>query len=240
MTTAPAAPARTPRHVAVAMDGNGRWAKQRGLSRSEGHRAGAEKVLDLVRAAVDLGIEHLSVYGFSTENWRRSPAEVAALMTFSRTALRRQRTAMHAMNVRIRWSGREGRLWRGVVDELRAAEELTAGNTGTTVYLCVNYGGLAELTDATAAVVCGVRAGTISPAEIDEALFARHLYQPDAPEVDLFLRPSGELRTSNFLPWQLGMAELVFTDVLWPDFEPHHLREAVEVWSARLARRASL
>lgn len=235
----PSVPERfVPRHVAVAMDGNGRWAKARGLPRTEGHRVGAGRLVELARGAVQVGVTHLSVYGFSTENWRRSPEEVAFLMSFSSEAIRGQRAELDALGVRIRWSGRTPRLWRGVVQELRASEEATRGNDTLTLDLCVNYGGQAELSDAVAAIARDVGEGRLRPDAIDEDLFAGYLYQPDAPDVDLFLRPSGEQRTSNFLPWQLAHAEMVFMDVLWPDFDRRHLWQAVEAYAARRLRQA--
>jgi undecaprenyl diphosphate synthase len=235
METVPAiAPELLPRHVAIAMDGNGRWAKARGLPRSEGHRAGAGRLTELVEGALAIGLRHLSVYGFSTENWRRSPEEVANLMTFTVDALSQQLAELVASGVRIRWSGRPNRLRRGVIRELRRAEQATAGNTALTLYLCVNYGGKAEITDAISAIAAAASAGTLDPARVDEDVVAAHLYQPGAPSVDLFLRPSGELRTSNFLVWQLAFAEMVFLDVLWPDFTRQHLWQAVEIYAARL------
>ncbi|CAL9579847.1 Trans,polycis-polyprenyl diphosphate synthase ((2Z,6E)-farnesyl diphosphate specific) [Streptomyces sp. enrichment culture] len=226
-----------PRRVAVAMDGNGRWARERGLPRSEGHRAGAGRLPELARAALEVGVEQVLVYGFSTENWRRSPQEVSALMRLAGQALGAQRAELHAMGVRVRWSGRPGRLWKGVVRELRAIEELTRDNERLTLDLCVNYGGQAELVDAVAAIARQVGAGTLHPEAVDEATVARHLYQGDSGDVELFLRPSGERRTSNFLPWQLAHAELVFMEVLWPDFERRHLWEAVQIYADRHKRR---
>jgi trans,polycis-polyprenyl diphosphate synthase len=233
------APQLLPRHVAVAMDGNGRWARARGLPRSEGHRAGAERLTELVDAALAIQVGHVSVYGFSTENWRRSPEEVANLMTFTVDTLRRRLDELVGRGVRVRWSGRATRLPRRVVRELRKTEQATAHNTDLTLYLCVNYGGKAELADAAAAIARKVARGSLRPEAIDEALFVQHLYQPDAPDVDLFLRPSGEKRTSNFLVWQLAFAEMVFMDVLWPDFDRRHLWQAVEIYAARKVRTAS-
>jgi trans,polycis-polyprenyl diphosphate synthase len=232
-------PEMLPRHVAVAMDGNGRWAKARGLPRSEGHRVGADRLTELVDGALAIGLTHVSAYGFSTENWKRSPEEVANLMTFTVQALRRRLDELVAKGVRVRWSGRPTRLRRSVIRELRTAEEATRHNTDLTLYLCVNYGGQAEITDATAAIARSVAAGQLRPADICEATIASHLYQPGAPDVELFLRPSGEHRTSNFLIWELAFAEMVFMDVLWPDFNREHLWHAVEVYAAR-RRRASL
>jgi trans,polycis-polyprenyl diphosphate synthase len=231
-------PQLLPRHVAVAMDGNGRWAKARGLPRSEGHRAGADRLTELVDGALAIGLTDVSAYGFSTENWKRSPEEVANLMTFTVQALRRRLDELVAKGVRVRWSGRPTRLRRSVIRELQTAEEATRHNTNLTLYLCVNYGGKAEIADATAAIARSVAAGRLRPADISESTIASHLYQPDAPDVELFLRPSGERRTSNFLIWELAFAEMVFMDVLWPDFNREHLWHAVEVFAARRRRPA--
>jgi undecaprenyl diphosphate synthase len=232
------APELLPRHVAVAMDGNGRWARSRGLPRSEGHRAGADRLGELVDAALAIRLAHLSVYGFSTENWQRSPDEVAHLMTFTVDALRTRLGELVSKGVRVRWSGRAPRLRRAVIRELRRAEEATRHNRTLNLYLCVNYGGKAELADAVAAIAAQISQGLIAPEAVDEQLIARHLYQPEAPDVDLFLRPSGEQRTSNFLVWQLAFAEMVFLDVLWPDFERQHLWQAVETYAQRKLRHA--
>ncbi len=159
-------------------------------------------------------------------------------MTYSAETLRNRLGELDSLGVRVRWSGRAPRLWGSVVRELRAAEEATRGNERLTLYLCVNYGGRAELADAAAAIARQVSEGTLRPDAIDEDVFARNLYQGDAPDVDLFLRPSGERRTSNFLPWQLAYAELVFMDVLWPDFDRRHLWQAVQTYAARKQRHA--
>lgn len=225
-----------PAHVAVVMDGNGRWANQRGLSRIEGHRAGEASLLDVVAGAIQLGIRHLSVYAFSTENWRRSPDEVRFLMGFNREVLHRRRDQLNDWGVRVRWSGRTPRLWRSVIDELRFAEELTRSNRTLDLNMCVNYGGRVELQDAVRAIAEEVRVGRLAPKRISEATIQRHLYQPDLPDVDLFVRSSGEQRSSNFLPWQSAYAEYVFLDTLWPDFRRRHLWNAVEQFAGRARR----
>jgi undecaprenyl diphosphate synthase len=222
-----------PRHVAVVMDGNGRWAKERGLPRTKGHEAGEAALFDVVEGAIEAGVTHLSAFAFSTENWRRSPEEVRFLMGFNRDVIRRRRDEMHALGVRVRWAGRERRLWRSVIKELQAAEELTAQNRTLTLTMCVNYGGRAEIADAAAALAREVAAGRITAEQVDEALLASHLDEPDLPDVDLFLRSSGEQRISNFLLWQSAYAELVFSDVLWPDFDRRHLFAAIEQYAAR-------
>ncbi|MDO5634457.1 MAG: isoprenyl transferase [Micrococcus sp.] len=231
-----------PEHVAIVMDGNGRWANERGLPRTEGHRAGEAALLDVVAGAVELGIGHISAYAFSTENWKRSPEEVRFLMGFSRDVLRRQRDTLHSWNVRIRWNGRAPRLWRSVIRELQAAEELTRHNTGTTLHMCVNYGSRAEIVDAVQAIAAQVAAGTLSPSGIREDTLNRYLDKDVragargvelTPDVDLFLRTSGEQRLSNYLLWQSAYAELLFLDVLWPDVDRTTLYEAVETYARR-------
>lgn len=222
-----------PKHVAIVMDGNGRWANRQGLTRVEGHRAGEASLLDVVAGAVQIGVTHLSVYAFSTENWNRSPDEVRFLMGFNREVLRRRRDQLDAWNVRIRWAGRRPRLWRSVITELEEAQRRTAGNTGLTLTMCVNYGGRVEIVDAVRAIGDEVAAGRLTPARITERTIARHLYEPDQPDVDLFVRSSGEQRTSNFLPWQSAYAELVFLDTLWPDFRRRHLWGAIADYASR-------
>ena len=215
------------------MDGNGRWAKQRGLPRTAGHEAGEAALFDVVEGAIEVGVRWLSAYAFSTENWRRSPDEVRFLMGFNRDVIRRRRDEMHAMGVRVRWAGRRPRLWKSVIDELEAAEELTRHNSVLTLTMCVNYGGRSEIADAAAALSRDVRAGLVDPDKIDPKVFARYLDEPDMPDVDLFVRSSGEQRISNFLLWQSAYAELVFLDVLWPDFDRRHLWQAVQTYAER-------
>ena len=225
-----------PQHVAVVMDGNGRWAKQRGLPRTAGHEAGEASLLDVVHGALELGIPWLSAYAFSTENWKRSPEEVRFLMGFNRDVIRRRRDELHALGVRVRWIGRERRLWKSVVSELDAAVELTRSNRRLTLTMCVNYGGRAEIADAVAALAREVQAGRVDPEQVDERTLARYMYDPEMPDVDLFIRSSGEQRTSNFLPWQASYAELVFLDTLWPDFDRRQLWQAVEIFNSRQRR----
>ena len=222
-----------PRHLAVVMDGNGRWAKERGLPRTAGHERGEASLLDCVHGALELGVGWISAYAFSTENWKRSPDEVRFLMGFNRDVIRRRRDEMNEMGVRVRWAGRRPRLWRSVINELEEAEQLTAKNTKLTLTMCVNYGGRAEIADAAAAMARDVRAGLLSPERIDERMFHRYLDEPDMPDVDLFIRSSGEQRTSNFLLWQSAYAEMVFLDTLWPDFDRRHLWHACEVYASR-------
>ncbi len=228
--------ATVPQHVAVVMDGNGRWAKQRGLPRTAGHEAGEASLLDVVHGAIELGIPWLSAYAFSTENWKRSPEEVRFLMGFNRDVIRRRRDELHALGVRVRWIGRERRLWKSVLSELEQAVELTRANRRLTLTMCVNYGGRAEIADAVTALARDVRVGKVDPEAVDERLLARYLYDPEMPDVDLFIRSSGQQRTSNFLPWQASYAELVFLDTLWPDFDRRQLWQAVEIFNARQRR----
>jgi len=230
----PAIPAAlVPRHVALVMDGNGRWAKQRGLPRTEGHKRGEHSLFDVIMGAIELGIPYLSAYAFSTENWRRSPDEVRFLMGFNRDVIRRRRDQLNEMGVRVRWAGRRPRLWRSVISELEDAEQLTAGNSVLTLQFCVNYGGRAEIADAAAAMAADVAAGKLRADRIDEKVFARYLDEPGIPDVDLFIRSSGEQRTSNFLIWQSAYAEFVFLDTLFPDFDRRHLWRACEIFARR-------
>ncbi|MBL1067741.1 isoprenyl transferase [Streptomyces sp. 7-21] len=222
-----------PGHVAIVMDGNGRWAKQRGLPRTEGHKRGEEVVLEVVQGCIELGVRHLSLYAFSTENWRRSPDEVRFLMNFNRDVIARRTDQLNELGVRIRWAGRRPRLWRSVIRQLEHAQELTRDNDVMTLYMCVNYGGRAELADAAARLAADVKAGTVDPSSVSERLLARYLYYPDMPDVDLFLRPSGEQRISNYLLWQSAYAEMVYQDVLWPDFDRRNLWDACVEYASR-------
>jgi undecaprenyl diphosphate synthase len=222
-----------PRHVAVVMDGNGRWANQRGLRRTQGHEAGEAALLDVIAGAIDLGIGCISAYAFSTENWRRSPEEVRFLMGFNRDVIHRRRDELDSWGVRVVWSGRRPRLWKSVVDELRDAEERTRDNDVITLNFCVNYGGRAEVADAVRQIAQDVQDGRLRPRGIDERTIGRYLYHPDLPDVDLFVRSSGEQRTSNFLLWQSAYAEMVFLDTLWPDVDRRHLWQAVDTYARR-------
>ena len=222
-----------PRHVAIVMDGNGRWANGRGLTRVEGHRAGEAALLDVVAGAIQAGVTHLSVYAFSTENWKRSPDEVRFLMGFNRDVLHRRRDQLNEWGVRVRWAGRRPRLWPSVIEELLYAEKLTAKNSTLTLTMCVNYGGRTEIADAAQKLAEAVAAGKVNPARVTEKTLAKYLYQPDMPDVDLFVRSSGEQRTSNFLLWQSAYAEMVFLDTLWPDFRRTDLWRAIESYVDR-------
>ena len=222
-----------PNHVAIVMDGNGRWAKERGLPRTAGHEAGEASLLDCVHGALELGIKHISAYAFSTENWRRTLEEVRFLMNFNREVIRRRRDEMNDLGVRIRWVGRRPKLWKSVIQELETAEELTKRNRNLTLYMCVNYGGRAEIVDAVSRIAVEVAAGRIDPAKVNEKTLGRYLDEPDMPDVDLFVRSSGEQRISNFLLWQSAYAEMVFLPDLWPDFDRRQLWQACEIFASR-------
>ena len=206
-----------PRHVAIVMDGNGRWANARGLKRTEGHRAGEAALMDVIAGAVEAGVEVLSVYAFSTENWKRSPAEVKFLMTYSRDVIARRRDELDSWGVRIVWSGRPIRIWKSVNREFEKAVEQTKHNTGTVLNFCFNYGGQAEIADAAGKIARLAAAGKLDPETVTAQTVARYLYHPQLPPVDLFIRSGGERRISNFLLWQASYAELLFLDLPWPE-----------------------
>ena len=229
--------ARIPDHVAIVMDGNGRWARQRGLPRTEGHGAGEEALWDTVQGAVRIGLPWLTVFAFSTENWTRPTPEVLYLMNFNRGLLRRRRDELHRMNVRIRFIGRRNwRVPRSVLKEIRASEALTAANTGTTLTIAFNYGGRAEIVDAVKSIARDVRAGLLRPEAIDDRAIEDRLYVPDMPPPDLLIRTSGEQRISNFLLWEVAYSELWFTPVFWPDFDREVLFEAIRDFQKRSRR----
>lgn len=232
--TAPTLPrSLVPNHVAIVMDGNGRWAKERGRPRTDGHARGEASLLDVIHGAIEIGVPYLSAYAFSTENWKRSPDEVRWLMGFNRDVIHRRRDELNDLGVRIVWAGREPRLWKSVIAELREAERMSRRNTTLTLQFCVNYGGRAEIVDAARRVAAEARAGRLDPDKVTEKSFRAHLYRPDVPDVDLFVRSSGEQRTSNFLVWQSAYAEMVFLDRLWPDFDRRDLWHAIELYARR-------
>jgi undecaprenyl diphosphate synthase len=208
-----------PRHIAIIMDGNGRWAEARDLPRTAGHEAGERALFDVVEGALEIGIRYLSVYAFSTENWARPQEEVEFLLNFNRVLLRKRRDELNQRNVRIRRIGRREPVPRQVLDEFDEAEAMTASNTRMDLLVCFNYGGRAELEDAAA-----------------EGSIPENLYAPDLPDVDLLIRTSGEMRLSNFLLWQSAYAEMYFTEELWPDFDRHSLSEAVQEYERRERR----
>jgi undecaprenyl diphosphate synthase len=228
--------AQVPKHVAIVMDGNGRWARARGLPRTAGHEAGEAALFDVVEGAIEIGVTHVSAYAFSTENWKRSPDEVRFLMGFNRDVIRRRRDDMHALGVRVRWAGRRPRLWRSVIKELEIAEDLTRDNDRMTLTMCVNYGGRAELADAAAALARDAAAGKVDPDHVDQRTLRRYLDEPDLPDVDMFWRTSGEQRISNFMLWQAAYAELVFSDIAWPDVDRRALWAAIEEYAQRSRR----
>jgi undecaprenyl diphosphate synthase len=225
-----------PKHVAIVMDGNGRWAKQRGLPRTAGHTAGEAALLDVVYGAIEIGVKEISAFAFSTENWRRSPEEVRFLMGFNRVEIRKQRDEMNALGVKIKWIGRPQKLWQSVIQELQEAEKLTKNNKVLTLNMCVNYGGQAEIADAVNAVTQDVKRGKVKAGSITERNLKKYFYSPKMLDVDLFLRSSGEQRISNFLLWQSAYAEMVFMDVLWPDVDRRTLWQAIEIYAERNRR----
>ena len=222
-----------PEHVAIVMDGNGRWAKARNLPRTEGHARGEDSLFDVIEGAIEIGLKYLSAYAFSTENWRRSPDEVRWLMGFNRDVIHRRRDQLDAMGVRIRWAGRRPKLWRSVIRELEEAEVQSRDNTVLTLQFCVNYGGRAEIVDAARAIAKAAQQGRLDPDHLTEKSFRKFLDEPEIPDVDLFVRSSGEQRTSNFLLWQSAYAEMVFLDRLWPDFDRRDLWRAIELYASR-------
>ena len=223
-----------PRHVAIVMDGNGRWAKQRGKPRTEGHRAGEEAVARAVDAALELGIPNLTLYAFSTENWRRPPSEVRFLLNDTQRFVRRRRDEFHAKGVRMRWVGRrERKIPRSVQRQIDESVAMTENNTRMTLTVAFNYGSRAELADAARRIAEDIAAGKLDPKRVSEKTVQKHLYDPELPDVDLFVRTSGEQRISNYLLWQSAYAELVFLDVLWPDFDREHFFEAVRRYQNR-------
>jgi undecaprenyl diphosphate synthase len=219
------------------MDGNGRWANQRGLARTEGHAAGEAAMFDVVNGALEIGIGWLTLYAFSTENWRRPPDEVRYLMGFNESLLVRRRGELNEKGVRIRFAGRrDWRVPRRVLRRMDESVELTRGNRRMTLTMAFNYGGRAEIVDAVRALV----AEGVPAAKVDEKAIRRHLYHPDMPDPDLVVRTSGEYRISNFLLWELAYSELAFPDVLWPDVRRGHLYRAVVEFQQRDRRYGGL
>lgn len=225
-----------PRHVAIIMDGNGRWAERHGVPRSEGHRAGAGAVERTVECARDLGIEYLTLYAFSTENWRRSPQEISALMALLRDFLTTKTDTLMKHNVRLLTIGRTGDLPLGVRKLLLDSVEKTKNNTAGTLTLALSYGGRAEIADAAKKIAKLAAMGKLDPEKVDEKLFSTYLYCPELPDPDLMIRTSGELRISNFMLYELAYAELYVTDVLWPDFGKKEMLAAIEAYSKRERR----
>jgi undecaprenyl diphosphate synthase len=229
-----------PRHVAIIMDGNGRWAKKRHLPRISGHRAGKEAVRTAVRTGARLGIEVLSLYTFSLENWRRPRAEVTALMQFLRNVLQSEYLELRDNNIRLRAIGRLDMLPRNTRRTLFETIDKLSSNTGMVLNLCLSYGGRAEIVDAAKRLIEAAGRGEIKTDSLDETMFARYLYAPDLPDPDLLIRTSGELRISNFLLWELAYTEIVVMDVLWPDFRENHLIAAIKEYLGRERRFGAL
>ena len=225
------------RSIAIIMDGNGRWAGERGLPRNAGHEAGEHALFDTVEGALELGVRWLTIYAFSTENWRRPPTEVRFIMNFNRDLLRRRADELDARRVRVRFIGRKVRPIPASLRRLmNDTETRTAHHRRLTLQIAFNYGARAELTDAARQLATQAAAGQLDPAKIDEAAVQQHLYTADAPDVDLLIRTSGEQRISNYLLWQAAYAELIFTDVYWPDFDRTHLRAAIAEFQRRNRR----
>jgi undecaprenyl diphosphate synthase len=219
------------------MDGNGRWAQRRGLKRTDGHAAGEEALFDTVHGALDVGLDWLTVYAFSTENWRRPLDEVRFLMNFNESLLLRRRDELNDLGVRVRFIGRRtGRVPGRLRRQIAGAEALTSGNRTMTLTFAFNYGGRAELVDAARAIATEVAERKLKPDKVDERMIARHLYAPDMPDPDLLIRTSGEYRISNYLLWESAYSEFVFTDVLWPDFRREHLFDAIREYQRRERR----
>lgn len=224
---------RIPTHVALVMDGNGRWAQRRGLPRTDGHAAGEEALLDTVWGALAAGVRWITVYAFSTENWKRPVDEVRFLMGFNERLLLTRRDELHEAGVRVQFIGRrDWRVPRRVLRHIADTEEMTRRNKKMTLSLAFNYGGRAELVDAVNALIAdGTAAGKVT-----EKAIRRHLYDPAMPDPELMVRTSGEYRISNYLLWQLAYSELVFTEVLWPDFRREHLYDAIAEYQRRERR----
>lgn len=228
--------ANTPRHIAIIMDGNGRWAKQRHLPRSAGHRAGIDSVRRTIQACSDLNVEVLTLFAFSTENWRRSDFEVGYLMRLLLRMLRKEVVALHQNNVRLKVIGNRERLSDPIRSSIDYAEGLTAENTGLTLQLAIDYGGRWEIVNAAQAIAKKVATGELKAADVDETIFRAELEFPELPEPDLFIRTSGELRISNFLLWHIAYTECYFTDTLWPDFDTNDLQLALADYAQRQRR----
>ncbi len=222
-----------PTHVACVMDGNGRWAQRQGLPRTDGHVAGEVALFSVVDAAINLGVKWLTVYAFSTENWRRTPEEVAFLMNFNEDLLTRRQDELHRRGVRLRFAGRRGfPVPDRILDAMTRAEVRTADNQGLNLVVAFNYGSHAEIVDAVKKIV---ETG-VAPRDIDEALLTEHMYVPEMPPVDLVIRTSGEKRISNFLLWQAAYAEYLFVDTLWPDFDGDQFVAALGEYAERERR----
>ena len=232
----PEARASLPRHVAIIMDGNGRWAKARGLPRIEGHRQGSESARAVIRAAGELGIKYLTLYAFSVENWNRPKDEVDALMKYLVQYLKTETSELHKNNVRLEVIGQIYRLPENAQEHLRKSIATLSKNNGLTLVVALSYGGRTEIVDAVRGIAEKVRRGKLDPADITEQVFAEHLYTRNVPDPDLLIRTSGEMRLSNFLLWQISYAELVIMPTLWPDFRKPQFFAALEEYARRHRR----
>lgn len=222
-----------PQHVAIIMDGNGRWANQRGLPRTAGHKEGVKAIQRVIDAADRFGLKYITLYGFSSENWKRSVEEVSALMGLLRFYLRSHIADIHKKNGRLKVIGDRARLDKDIVEMIEKVETMTQNNTGIQVTIALSYGSKAEITSACRQIAAKIQAGTLSPNEICEDLLAQHLETHGAPDPDLVIRTSGEQRISNFLLWQIAYAEFYFTETLWPDFGEEELTKALETFMTR-------
>ena len=229
----------TPRHVAIIMDGNGRWAKRKGFPKIAGHRAGAKSVEEIIKAAREAGIEILTLYTFSTENWKRPKKEVDSLMKLLEAYLDKETEKIAKKGIRVRAIGRIEGLPEGVRDKIKKIENRTKDNKGLLLNLALNYGGRPEITDAAKKIAEEVKAGKLSPEDISEEVFEKYLYTKDIPDPDLLIRTSGEMRLSNFLLWQLSYSEIYVTDTLWPDFRKKDLEKAIIEYQKRERRYGS-
>ncbi len=236
MSSAASLKAAVPRHIAIIMDGNGRWAKERGLPRTEGHRAGAETVRRVTEVCGELGVEFLTLYAFSSENWRRPKREVEALMKLLEQFLRTKTPEMVEQNIRLQAIGRLNDLPASCQQQLHRSVEQTANNTGLTLILALSYGGREEIVDGIKSLLESVERGHLDKAMIDTEVFSKHLYTRYYPDPDLLIRTSGELRLSNFLLWQLSYTEFYITDTLWPDFDKKDMQAAVDAYGKRQRR----
>ncbi len=224
---------RVPEHVAIILDGNGRWAQKRHMPRNFGHKAGADNLEQVIEDAWDLGIKYLTVYAFSTENWKRSVEEVTGLMTILRDFLRKSIDKSMKNNMRVRVLGRRDRLDNDIVKAIEDLEETTKNNTGIQFNVALNYGGRDEITRAVQSIAEDVRNGKLDTSDITEELISSRLDTADIPDPDLLIRTSGELRISNFLPWQISYSEFYFCDTLWPDFDKEALKKAIDYYNGR-------
>ena len=224
------------RHVAIIMDGNGRWAKKNDLPRIEGHRHGALAVKEAVKVSGELGVEYLTLYAFSTENWKRSKNEVDGLMHLLEEFVDSNLSDLNEENIRLMTIGRIKEFPESTYNKIKMAVESTSGNTGGTLILALNYGGRAEIADAAKEIAGKVKKGELQPEDITEEVFAQHLYAPGVPDPDIMIRTSGEFRLSNFLLWELSYSEVYITDVLWPDFGKEEFIKAIESCTKRERR----